>query len=716
MANNENILPNSSMNSNDVTNLSDKTDTILKQVNSDANINNGSKHYYYNLDTTNNNIDSRLKNVFSYSTNVLNKEGQNISIHLDDAIENAACGNWDTNNGICSGVFKDPSGNYNYINTNGLQDPSNNSVKLSLDKFINSDDNYFSSTFGEGTVKKGTFNRAINYLISKIIVDKARYYNTSVSNNNNNKYSGFDGFSQTYYLMSNQGQVAKIFCIIVYIVTIYLLIIGFKSISVSNTNNIGTKKKQFNENIQSAFSSNITYIFTSTFSDKKSFFIFIITLFLVFSIGGYVFSKKLTFYILSDKEESYFNHRKNFLTNPCVNQKDSNSPLNQTIFFIIIILLSLLLQNYSSNFVIKFTKNFDISLLFFYVLYYVSFISLVIVFFKFSIIPKTNDDTDFIMSYQVENENENSTLGTKLKNFFLPYKFGHGEQINLPFYGSLFIIILITTIASIIISLFNSNNNNPYFKLLFPFLSLRSSIVTVLSLIILYKIPYVFIIYPLIIMIQRLIIGNFIAPIVLDKVFNIKTDSTSKSNNKATESFIFETLVGWDLLGWPLFKVADVIESQISGSKDLEELANKNSSSNLNVFTSFKKELGFNSILKIIMFASPISLAQLFNKSTNKLLKIILWSPISCGILIGTLYLISYIFIWSGEGAKKYFDNKYVYLISLFNITYKRNIVLLIFLLLWGFVFMKNLNYDKWITAIILGLSLMLFSIIPYTQ
>ena len=710
MANNENILPNSSMNSNDVTNLSDKTDTILKQLNSDANINNGSKHYYYNLDTTNNIIDSRLQNVFSYSKNVLDKSGnKNISNYLDDAIENAACGNWESNNGICSGVFKDPSGNYNYnyINTNGLHDPSSNYVKLSLDNFINSDDNILPS---EPKVNRSTFNRAINYLISKIIVDKARYYNTSVSNNNNNKYSGFDGFSQTYYLMSNQGQVAKIFCIIVYIVTIYLLIIGFKSISVSNTNNIGTKKKQFNENIQSAFSSNITYIFSSTFSDKKSFFIFIITLFLVFSIGGYVFSKKSTFYILSDKEESYFNHRKNFLTNPCVNEKDSNSPLNQTIFFIIIILISLLLQNYSSNFVIKFTKNFDISLLFFYVLYYISFISLVIVFFKFSIIPKTNDDTDFIMSYQVENENENSTLGTKLKNFFLPYKFGHGEQINLPFYGSLFIIILITTIASIIISLFNSNNNNPYFKLLFPFLSLRSSIVTVLSLIILYKIPYVFIIYPLIIMIQRLVIGNFIAPIVLDKVFQ-----NSKSTNKGTESFIFETLVGWDLLGWPLFKIADVIESQISGSKDLEELANKNSSSNLNVFTSFKKELGFNSILKIIMFASPISLAQLFNKSSHKYEKFFPFL-LSIVILIGTLYLISYIFIWSGEGAKKYFDNKYVYLISLFNITYKRNIVLIIFLILWGYVFMKNLNYDKWITAIILGLSLLSYAGIPSNQ
>ena len=211
-------------------------------------------------------------------------------------------------------------------------------------------------------------------------------------------------------------------------------------------------------------------------------------------------------------------------------------------------------------------------------------------------------------------------------------------------------------------------------------------------------------------MIQRLIIGNFIAPIVLDKVFQ-----NSKSTNKGTESFIFETLVGWDLLGWPLFKIADVIESQISGSKDLEELANKNSSSNLNVFTSFKKELGFNSILKIIMFASPISLAQLFNKSSHKYEKFFPFL-LSIVILIGTLYLISYIFIWSGEGAKKYFDNKYVYLISLFNITYKRNIVLIIFLILWGYVFMKNLNYDKWITAIILGLSLLSYAGIPSNQ
>ena len=122
MANAANILPNYSMKENLATLSINPSKYVLNEAtggtgSTDDIFNktwaNNNKYYYYNLDPnldTSGNKNNKISDVV-FKQNLLDVSGTILS-NIDDAIENAACGNWNNTNGICNGNDFDGSGTY----------------------------------------------------------------------------------------------------------------------------------------------------------------------------------------------------------------------------------------------------------------------------------------------------------------------------------------------------------------------------------------------------------------------------------------------------------------------------------------------------------------------------------------------------------------------------------------------------------------------------
>ena len=677
MANNANILPNYSMKGNIATHNLSQDDIYMFNKATGGDIDNtwknNNKYYYYNLDPSG----GGGRNLYKVYNNMLGdgSGGTNRKFSdIDDAIENAACGNWDNSDGICNGEYnpKLALGRL-YENRNRLNDPSNNNVTTSLAKFVNS----------SGHSK----DDAINYLISRFVMEKSRFYDTTPAKNDNSQYTGPRGWISTANILAGGGggNVAKIFVYIVYGITIYLLLVGVKSINVGALNKLGvTKRTPASSSLIGSTVDNVYYIYTHTFKEGKNAIVFILVMFIIFILSGFVFSDKSDFYILSAPS-------KNFLTEPCestARAQSATTGITPTICVTIMIIVCLCLKDYFVSWPSIHSGSLSVPLLG----YYLSFICLVIILFFYCFDPiKEKQDNKYLVSYNIQDANA---------NFFLPYIFTNSRKINYTFYILLFSVVCIATIISICLSLFNQANSKGIYGYLHPFLSLRSSVVTVLTLLVLWNVPFILVIYPLIILIQRLLVGNLIAPIVLQKLYG------ENANNKSSEATVlFESLVGWDLLAWPLFKIADIVQAAISGNEkgsDLDALSKKNSASNLNVFSSFQKEIGFNNIIKILLFASPVSFANIINNWTwGNYLKYLIVFLIGIAIFLFGLYIVSFLFIWLGD-KNKYFEDKFAIdltkhqdygaiLYKSFNPT-NRGILLWIFMLFWIIPFYRTFN------------------------
>ena len=109
-------------------------------------------------------------------------------------------------------------------------------------------------------------------------------------------------------------------------------------------------------------------------------------------------------------------------------------------------------------------------------------------------------------------------------------------------------------------------------------------------------------------MLQRLLIGSFVLPTILDRL-NI-SNSKFKNMDPAQKLVLFNAFVGWDLPLWSLVKIIDVLEKIYTKGGDIMDLLKSDgdtsgNTANINVFTEFDNKALLNFITSFFYVLIP---------------------------------------------------------------------------------------------------------------
>ena len=382
------------------------------------------------------------------------------------------------------------------------------------------------------------------YYLNKYLVSKSRFYNSNKSINYNQS-----GWGSVINIFNDPsiGTAVKSFVFIVLLLSFYLILRGVSTVTKSD------------------------FKFTPNAKNMGAFAVGWIVL-LAISLGPQ-FAQLKNYY-------SLFSGNYVKLNEPCKNSKESQlRDSKYIIIFISVILVSIYIYIVSSNPVKNGGEIGYIAKL----LLMIGFAMLI----GYSTTPNffnqsKDDKKEFRMSYVVDGVNE------------LPYENRNkASNLNAVFWGITFIILLIASVGKAFTSVITGkssnekSDDNKINDFLGPWMTLRGPFVIALNLILVYLIPYYLIIYPIICMLQRLAIGTFILPPLINKVFK---ESLSSESEKLV---LFNTFVGWDLPGWPLFKIIDVISLYAQGKNPDDILKNSNNTSNYKVFSNFDDTVSF---------------------------------------------------------------------------------------------------------------------------
>lgn len=519
--------------------------------------------------TKGNNIEN---NVFSVNSKIKDSgldpnddKNTNDYNHLENAINLAMCGAWeDSSKSLCVSPWgtktNDDPNLVNYAKTPKKFRTTDNlsDVINSLNKFAEAKDVYnitdkeYNDSSG-GTINEQSYYNGMFYLINKYLLAKARFYNSD--NSLNSSKPGIFQFTD-FYLKSNN--TTKFFLFITVLLSIYLFLKGLSAIT-----NVKSSKKLEPKGVGA--------------------FVFIWILVIIGTVIA-KFGVVKNYYTL-------FNGNNLKINEPCktsIGDKLSNIKWWASIFSIFTILIYLYGTNWfwnsysgnNSSSPMKFGINFFVIIVF---SIFIAFISSPTLFNN----PAKGDDK-FKMSYKIDGIND------------LPYQNTYTQNnINLSFWIIIFIIIIIVSLSKAISTLFGQKNKNDNFSIFAqPWLQLRGLFIIAFNILLIYYIPFYPVIYPIICMLQRLFIGSFVLPHILN---NIPGLGKFNKMDKAQQLVLFNAFVGWDLPGWSFVKIIDVLEKLLGGGGgDIMDLLKANGSSsgntsNINVFTEFDNSslLGF---------------------------------------------------------------------------------------------------------------------------
>ena len=485
------------------------------------------------------------------------EDNENEYNHLENAINLAMCGAWNGGDtSLCVSPWGKKDGKnlslVNYAKTPSIyrNDGDIKDVENSFNKFI--DDNtrhdIINTTDISGDVSKIKCYNGMAYYLNKYLVSKSRFYNSNKSINYNQS-----GWGSVINIFNDPsiGTAVKSFVFIVLLLSFYLILRGVSTVTKSD------------------------FKFTPNTKNMGGFALSWIVL-LAISLGPQ-FDQLKNYY-------SLFSGNYVKLNEPCKNSKDSQlRDSKYIVIFISVILVSIYIYIVSSSHVGNGSQIGYIAKL----LLMIGFAMLI----GYSTTPNffnqsKDDKKEFRMSYVVDGVNE------------LPYQNRiKASNINLVFWCIIFFILIVASLGKAFTTVITGKNSdgqkqvqkdNGIDDFLGPWMTLRGPFVIAFNLVLAYIIPYYLIIYPIVCMLQRLFVGSTILPYLMNKVFN-------KSNppNESEKLVLFNTFVGWDLPGWPFFKIIDVLSLYINGKDPDKILKSTNNTSNYKVFSSFDDTMGF---------------------------------------------------------------------------------------------------------------------------
>lgn len=637
-----------------------KNDLIFYDVSQKNPLNNTSS----TQNTTGNTIENTVFSVNSKIGDVdpNDDKNENDYNHLENAINLAMCGAWENDEqGNSKSLCVQPWGNkdkpnlVNYARTPKKYRTTENlsTVINSLDKFadttttdsngdlISNPNNLTNSISTGGNIDKQRYYNGMFYLINKYLLAKARFYNSDNSLN-----SSKPGIYQFTDLFLKSGNTTKFFLLIVVLLSIYLFLKGLSAITnVKSSKKLETKgiigfvvvwiliiiatviaKFGVVKNYYTLFNGNnlkINEPCKTNIGDKLSNIKWWVSIFSIFAIVFYLYMT-------------------NWLWNN-FSKNNSNNPKNFIINFILIIVFSIVIAFISSP---TFFNN------------------------------PNNDDNLFKMSYKIDGIND------------LPYQNTYTQNnINLSFWIAIFAIIIIVSLSKAISTLFGQKNKKDTFSIFAqPWLQLRGLFVIAFNILLVYYIPYYPIIYPIICMLQRLIIGSFVLPHILN---NIPGLGKFNKMDKAQQLVLFNAFVGWDLPGWSFLKIIDVLEKLLGGGGgDIMGLLKGDGSSsgntaNINVFTEFDNS----SLLSgLTSFAYVLIPWMYYNKNCKygKWVTIIFM----IGGLLGAIFLSTW--FTNLINNKNIFDSPWKHIGS----KWSSSIYLIIYFFIICLLIAKNFNYN----------------------
>ena len=507
--------------------------------------------------------------------------------YLENAINLASCGAWESSDeSLCVAPWGDkPTQSDEPYLVNFAKTPSKFrtsadmvDVITNLDKFkqnnstnitgseYNSDQEYYNGMF---------------YMINKYLLAKSRFYNSA-----NKTSSSKPGLEQLIDIFTgnsdyNVGSTVKIFLFIVVLLSIYLILRGLSTItSIKSTGTVG----------------GIGLI--------------------VFIAGwlGIIFGTVLS---KTDKIKNYytlFTGKTYKLNEPCENSRKSTLSnvkyyISAFSVFAIIGFIKLVEKLDSKNSsAIIYGFNFLLIIAF---SFFIAFVS------SPTFLNKSSDE--FKMSYGIDNVNELPYQNTKTNSWF-----------NITFWLVIFILLLVLSFSQSIKRFLdkgsgtkNTNNSKKIVDdIIQPWLRLRGLFIIAFNLLLIYYIPFYLIMYPIICMLQRLAMGSVVLPALLNRIPGLAGNGKSFENMDSAEKLVlFNSFVGWDLPGWSLFKLLDVLEKVFTDGADMDKLMKSDQSeqntANINVFTEFGKQNYISPLFGVFYSLFPPMFYKLWKKSLN---------------------------------------------------------------------------------------------------
>lgn len=571
---------------------SNANDLLFYDVNQKKDISKDIKNNVFSVNTT---IQDTIKVDPTDSSNTSEYN------HLENAINLAMCGAWeDSNDSLCRSPWgSKTSSDDNIINYSKVPDVFRNSTDISdvvssLDNF-SSDNNgagnnlTTSTTTVSGTVDKQQYYNGMFYMINKYLLAKSRFYNSA-----NTTSSWKPGVEQLIELFtsSSTSSGTKICLFVVLLLSLYLIFKGLSTIT-----NTVRKEKLTN----------------------KSLVGFVVVWIVV------VIVTVLTKYTNIKNYYSLFTGDSVKLNEPCKNSVGDK--LSKIKFFMSIASVILLIGYLKFDEYLRKKNSNKGGYYIFGFIMLIGFSSLISWFTTPSLF-NTNYTSQFKMSYDVDDINE------------LPFRNTSSEStINVWFWVVIFIILILVSLGGALSKLFKKDVSQ-YIE---PWLRLRGMFIIAFNLILIYYIPYYLLAYPIVCMIQRLSIGSFILPGLLNKIPNIKYE-TMPSSQKLV---LFNLFVGWDLPGWSFIKIIDVLEKLITGKVNFDEMlspeANGQNTANINVFTEFSKSQFLSPLISFFYTLIPPLYYKKLCKYESKGLKL--------GFMVAGLFLA----MWLGKIILNYF-------------------------------------------------------------
>ena len=511
-------------------------------------------------------INNRINN-FSPKLDPNNNSNTNDYNYLENAINLATCGAWeDSAKSLCVAPWGKKTDTPYLVNFSKTPEAYRTAGDMTttienLDKFQDSTEAQKLTTgdYDTETVPKQAYYNGMFYMINKYLLAKSRFYNSA-----NKTSSSKSGLEQLIDIFTGNSEYkvssfVKLFLFIVVILSIYLILRGL---------------------------STITSIKSKGETTSKSLISFGVIWIIIIYISVLSKTSEIKNYYTLFTGQSYK------LNEPCENAKQTKvSKIKYIIAGISVLVImgfikfSEYLMGENSN-ALKFGINFALIIVF---SIFIAFVS------SPTFLNKSSNE--FKMSYGVDNVNE------------LPYHNTYEESwLNGKFWIIIFLLLLVVSFSNSIMGIINKNKNNANSSNGFsqPWLRLRGLFVIGFNLLLIYYVPFYLVMYPIICMLQRMAMGSLVLPAVLNKIPGL-----GKMNNmdESEKLILFNTFVGWDLPGWSLFKIADVLEKVITGGDPMSMLKkddkNHQNTSNINVFTEFGKQNYVTSIFAILYSLFP---------------------------------------------------------------------------------------------------------------
>ena len=417
-----------------------------------------------------------------------------------------------------------------------------------LDSFSSSSpDNLYDTTVysnaSTDTVSKQTYYNGMFYMINKYLLAKSRFYNSANSTDNPKP-----GIEQLADLFTDSGDYkvssfVKLLLFIVILLSIYLILRGLSTIT--NAKSSGELNKQGYVSFIVVWSIIVIISVISKTSNIKNYFT-------LFSSNTYK------------------------LNEPCetnIGSKVSNLKYWISIISVFILLIFLWFTN---KFWHKSGKNSSAKG------YFMNFGIIILFSMAIAWISAPNfmdsEETKFKMSYEIDGSNE------------LPFNNTWSEsKINSTFWILIFMVLIIASLSGAIMKVIKKDAKLP--PIFEPWLRLRGLFFIAFNLLLIYYVPYYLIFYPIVCMLQRLLMGSLILPRLLERIPGIVGNGKSFSKMDPSEKLVlFNAFVGWDLPGWSFVKIIDVLEKILTGkdpSAMMKGEQSEQNTANINVFTEF---------------------------------------------------------------------------------------------------------------------------------